>query len=77
LTWLSLALSLIRGLGAFLSYLYEQSLIRSGEANEAAALLNAQANSLQGAIAAREAVDSDLARNPERLSDDDGFRRKE
>ena len=76
MTWASLLLTLVKLVGSFASYLHDQQLISAGEAEASAAALRGQADALDRAREARESVRSDLARHPDRVRQDDGFRRE-
>jgi len=73
--WLGLALGLVKLLGAFTGWLHDRAMISAGQAEQIAAELKGQSDALTKALAAREAVRADIARNPDRLRDDDGFKR--
>lgn len=73
--WLGLALALVKLLGAFTGWLHDKQLINAGQATQVAAELGKQHEILTKAIAAREAVRADIAKHPDRVRDDDGFRR--
>lgn len=73
--WLALALGLVKLLGAFTGWLHDRTLLSAGQAQQVAAELKGQSDALTKALAAREAVRADIARNPAGVSDDDGFRR--
>jgi hypothetical protein len=75
-TWLSLLVAVIKGVGMFAQWLHDSALISSGEARASANALRNQADALQKAAAAREAVRADHANHPDSVFDDDGFRRK-
>ena len=73
--WLALALSLVKLLGAFTGWLHDKQLIDAGQSKQIAAEMEKQHGILTKAIAAREAVRADLAKHPDRVPDDDRFRR--
>lgn len=74
--WLALALSLVKLLGAFTGWLHDRAMISAGQAEAVAAGLVEQANAIKQATKARADVRGELAAHPERLRDDDGFKRK-
>lgn len=74
--WLALIVGLVKLLGAFTSWLHDRQMMSAGQAEQVASELKGQADALSKALAAREAVRSDLARNPGRVSDNDGFKRE-
>lgn len=73
--WLALVLALVKLLGGFTQWLHDKAMIDAGQAKTVANELQAQNDALRKAIAAREAVRADAARHPERVPDDDGFKR--
>lgn len=77
MSWASILLALVKATGALATYFHDQKLISSGQAIEAESALRGQADALKKAMDAREAVHSDLARNPGNVMQDDGFKRHE
>lgn len=73
--WLALILSAVKLLGAITSWMHDRQMVSAGQAEQIAAELKGQSDALTKALAAREAVRADIARNPDRLRDDDGFKR--
>lgn len=73
--WLALALGLVRLLGGFVGWLHDRQMISAGQASQVATEMKAQTDALNKALAAREAVRADIAVRPDRLRDDDGFKR--
>lgn len=73
--WLALALGLVKLVGVFVGWLHDKQMIDAGQSKQVAKELESQHEILTKAIAAREAVRADLAKHPERMPDDDGFRR--
>lgn len=73
--WLALILGLVKLVGAFTNWLHDKQLLDAGQSKQVASELEKQHEILTKAIAAREAVRDDLTRHPERVPDDDGFRR--
>lgn len=73
--WLALVLALVKLLGGFTQWLHDKAMIDAGQAKTVANELKAQSDALSKALAAREAVRADAAAHPDRLPDDDGFRR--
>lgn len=72
-------LSLVSGLfalaGKVFEWLYARQLIDAGKTQQQLEALSAQVRDAQVAVAAREAIRATLASDPDRVSDDDGFRR--
>ena len=60
---------------SFLNWLHEQQFVQSGIAQQQLNDLRGQIHEVQLAIAAREAVRADVARNPDSLPEHDPFRR--
>lgn len=73
--WLGLVLGLVKLLGAFTQWLHDRQMIDAGKASQVATELESQSNAIKKALDAREAVRADSIRNPDGVSDDDGFRR--
>lgn len=73
--WLALILGLVKLVGAFTNWLHDKRLLDAGQSKQVASELEKQHEILTKAIAAREAVRADLTKHPERVPDDDGFRR--
>lgn len=74
--WLALALGLVKLLGGFVGWLHDKQMLSAGQAQEVAAEMKAQTDAINRALATREAVRADVAKHPDRVSDDDGFRRE-
>ena len=72
--WLALILGLVKLVGAFTNWLHDKQMIDAGQSKQIAAEMEKQHGILTKAIAAREAVRDNLARHPDKLRDDDGFR---
>ena len=72
---LSLISSLFTAAGRLFDWLYAQKLVDAGRTQQQLEDLKAQINAAQIAIAAREAVRADVARDPVRVPDDDPFLR--
>lgn len=72
-------LSLVSGLfslaGKIFEWLYARQLVNAGKVQQQLDDLSAQVKDAQVAVAAREAVRASAAVNPERVPDNDGFRR--
>ena len=77
MAWASILLACVKAVGALASYLHDKSLISAGQAIAAEAALRGQADALKKAMDAREAVRSDLARNPGNVMRDDEFKRND
>lgn len=75
MSWVSLFLALVKMVAAIGGYLREKQLLDAGTQRALAALLREQADEMQKAAAIREKLDADLAAHPDKLRDDDGFRR--
>ena len=59
----------------FMDWLHDKKLVESGQTQQQLTDLRGQIHDVQIAIAAREAVRADIARNPDSLPDNDPFRR--
>lgn len=77
MTWLKLAAGLIAIVQWLIGYLHDRKLIQQGERDAALKGLQEANESIETARAAREAVRSEHARNPDSVMSDDGFRRKD
>lgn len=75
--WLALVLAAVKLLGSLTSWLHDRQMISAGQAEQVAAELKGQSDALSKALAAREAVRADIARNPDGLRSDDGFKRQD
>jgi threonine synthase len=75
--WLSLAIALIKAGGMLANYLAERRLLKAGEAEAVSNLLKGQADAFRRAAKIRDDVARDLDAHPERVRDEDGFRRKD
>jgi len=75
MSWVSLLIGVIKLSSSLLSFLHARKLISLAETKAAANLLKEQSDALRLAIEVRERVERDLAANPGRVHDDDGFRR--
>jgi len=73
--WLALILSVVKLLGALTSWMHDRQMLSAGQAEQVAKEMEAQTDALRKANAAREAVRADLAKHPERVKDQDEFRR--
>lgn len=73
--WLGLALALVKLVGAFTNWLHDKQMIDAGQSKQIAKELESQHEVLVKAIKAREAVRADAAAHPDRVPDNDGFRR--
>lgn len=76
---ISYALSIISGLfwaaGKLFEWLYARQLVDAGKTQAELEALRKQVQDAQIAVAAREAVRADVARNPDRVPIDDPFLR--
>lgn len=75
MSWASILLALAKAVGALTTYLNDRQLISAGQAMEVASALKAQHDALERANAIRESVRGDLAKHPDSVMRDDGFRR--
>lgn len=73
--WLKVALALISGVSAFVSWLKERQLLEAGAAKEALMGLEISNAAIEKGRKARLDARADLERNPGRVRDDDGFKR--
>ena len=76
MTWLGLIQALLTAVSALAAALGNRRLIDAGAAQAVAAHLAAALDEIGRADAVRDSVRRDLEREPERLRDDDGFKRK-
>lgn len=74
-TWLGLLKAALLAMGAFAAWLKDRRLIEAGRAEIIAQNLKAALDEIAKAHLARDAVRYALERDPDRLRDDDGFRR--
>ena len=75
MTWLSIVLGLVKLTSALISYLHDNKMIDAGAAKEALnALENANA-AIEKGRNARKASNADSELHPDRVRDDDGFKR--
>lgn len=76
---ISYALSIISGLfwaaGKLFEWLYARQLVDAGKTQAELEALRKQVQDAQIAVAARETVRADVARDPDRVPDDDPFLR--
>ena len=75
MTWLGILKALVFAVGTFASWLRNRQLIEAGRAEAIASNLKSVLDEIAAADAARDAVRVALERNPQRLRDDDGFKR--
>ena len=75
MTWASVILALIKAIGALTTWATNEKLISAGQAMAAAKALKEQHDALERANAIREGVRGDLAKHPDSVMRDDGFRR--
>jgi len=74
-TWLGVIQSLLGIIGTVMGYLRERKLIDGAIAEAVNLHLSRAIDEITKANAARDRIRSDAVRHPERLHDDDGFRR--
>ena len=72
---LSIALALLKMSGAIISYLHDNKMMDAGAAQEALKSLENANAAIEKGRKAREAANADSELHPERLHDDDGFKR--
>lgn len=75
MNWLGLVLAILAIARAILELVGQKRGADAAAAREALASLEKASARIQTAVQARAAVRDDLNRHPERLRDDDGFRR--
>jgi Tfp pilus assembly protein FimT len=73
--WFGILKALVLAIGSFASWLRNRQLTAAGRAETIAADLDSMQTEAATAQKAREAVRVALGREPERLRDDDGFKR--
>jgi len=75
MTWLTLLKAMVVAASAFATWLRDRRLIDGARAETLSANLKSALDEIAAANAARDSVRRGLVRDPERLRDDDGFRR--
>ena len=75
MNWLALLKALIVAVSAFTGWLDRRALLAAGRAEAVSEYLKRAIDDIEAAKRARETMAGDLVRNPERLRDDDGFKR--
>ena len=75
MSWLSLALGLLKISSAIISYLHNNKMMATGAALEALKSLEQANAAIEKGRVARQAADVDSELHPERLRDQDGFKR--
>lgn len=75
MNWIGLALAAIKTVSALVGWLQSRQLLDAGAAREALAALEVANAAVEKGRKARADTRADLERNPERLRDDDGFKR--
>ncbi|WP_068087422.1 hypothetical protein [Polycladidibacter stylochi] len=73
--WLTMITALVKFLGAVATYSKQMQSEKAGRTQVIALLLQRMSDDLQLAARTRTEFDRDLLRNPERLYDDDGYKR--
>ena len=75
MTWLAIALALLKVSGAIIQYLNSQKLMDAGAAKEALQSLENANAAIEKGRNARKASNADTELHPDRVHDDDGFKR--
>ena len=75
MTWLAIALALLKVSGAIIQYLNNQKLMDAGAAKEALQSLENANAAIEKGRNARKASNDDTELHPDRVRDDDGFKR--
>jgi hypothetical protein len=76
-TWIGILKALVLAVAGVASWLRDRQLIEAGRAEAIGSSLKLVLNEIAAADNARASVRTDLERNPERLRDDDGFKRSD
>lgn len=77
MTWIGILKALVLAVAGVASWLRDRQLIEAGRAEAIGSSLKLVLNEIAAADNARASVRTDLERNPERLRDDDGFKRSD
>lgn len=72
---ISFVSGLLSAAGKLFDWLYARSLVNAGRTAQQLESLKEQVNAAQKAVEARVSVERSIAANPDRVRDDDGFRR--
>ncbi|HEY4265162.1 MAG TPA: hypothetical protein VGM72_07585 [Micropepsaceae bacterium] len=75
MTWLGILKALVLGVGVFADWLRDRQFMEAGRAETIASHLESALDEIAKAQKARDAVYTDVMRDPGRLRDDDGFKR--
>ena len=75
MTWLSIVLGLVKLTSALISYLHDNKMIDAGAAKEALNSLENANAAIEKGRNARKASNADSELHPDRVRDDDGFKR--
>ncbi|WP_068317477.1 hypothetical protein [Polycladidibacter hongkongensis] len=75
MSWLAVITALVKLMGAVAAYSKQIQTDRAARAHVMAQVLQRMTDDLQLAARTRTEFDRDLQRNPERLYDDDGYKR--
>jgi hypothetical protein len=75
MNWLSIIGTILSLTNSLIGYLRERKLIEGAVAEEMLKANNATLDAISRASKARQAVRDELNKHPERMRDDDGFRR--
>lgn len=75
MSWLSIALALVKLSGALIAYLHDNKMIEAGAAIEALNSLEKANAAIEKGRKARQVSHTDSELHPERVHNDDGFKR--
>lgn len=75
MSWAAFLTALVKVTGALAQYLSERQLIKAGEAAAVAELLRGQLDAFRRANNIRDVMGRELGEHPDRVRDDDGFKR--
>lgn len=77
MTWIGILKALVLAVAGVASWLRDRQLIEAGRAEAIGNSLQSVLNEIAAADNARASVRTEFERNPERLRDDDGFKRSD
>ena len=77
MAWLGILKALVLALGSFATWMRNRQLIEAGRAEAIGVNLKAVLDEIAKADAARDGVRLAVERDPSRLRDDDGFKRRD
>ncbi len=75
MSWLSIAVGLVKLSSALIAYLHDNKMIEAGAASEALSSLEKANAAIEKGRKARQISNADVELHPERVHDDDGFKR--